>query len=94
MANRETGLEAAKQLSHRGNRVIMVARNEERLRREAGRLHATQVSGLLSFVVQQHPDLDGAARRLPVLGRRRIGLEDRPCSERRHRRPTPEEHTR
>lgn len=63
------GLEAAKQFSRRGNRVIMVARNEERLRREAGQLDgavgyacdiadATQVAGLLAFVERQHPELD------------------------------------
>ena len=63
------GLEAAQQFSRRGNRVIMVARNEQRLRREADRLDgavayacditdAIQVAGLLAFVEQQHPDLD------------------------------------
>lgn len=63
------GLEAAKQFSRRGNRVIMVARNEERLRREASRLEgavahacdiadAAQVAELLAFVDQEHPDLD------------------------------------
>lgn len=63
------GLEAAKQLTRRGSRVIMVARNEERLRREAGRLDGAvayacdiaddaQVRELLTFVEEQHPELD------------------------------------
>lgn len=63
------GLEAAKQFTRRGSRVIMVARNEERLRREAGRLDgavayacdiadADRVAGLLAFVEREHPDLD------------------------------------
>ena len=63
------GLEAAKQLSRRGNRVIMVARDAERLRREAGDLDgavahacdiadADQVADLLAIVEQQHPELD------------------------------------
>ena len=63
------GLEAAQQLSRRGNRVIMVARDEDRLRREADRLdgavahacditNADQVTGLLDFIDQQHPALD------------------------------------
>ena len=63
------GLEAAKQFAARGNRVVMVARNEERLRREADGLDGAvayacdisdtdQVAGLLAFVAQEHPDLD------------------------------------
>ena len=63
------GLEAAQQLDARGNRVIMVARNEERLRREAEALeHATafacdisdetQVDALLAFLEEHHPELN------------------------------------
>lgn len=63
------GLEAAKQLTARGNRIVMVARNERRLRREAERLDgavaypcditdAAQVAQLLAAVEREHPDLD------------------------------------
>jgi uncharacterized oxidoreductase len=61
------GLEAAKHFAARGNRVVMVARNEERLRREADRVdgavaHACDISdadhvaGLFAFIAQEHPN--------------------------------------
>lgn len=63
------GLEAAKLFDQRGNKVIMVARNAERLADEAAKLqHATpyacdisvpdQVAALVDYVRQEHPDLD------------------------------------
>lgn len=63
------GLEAARQLSARGNRVIMVARNEQRLRDEADRLDdaipyacditdASQVHDLFAFLDEEHPEMD------------------------------------
>ncbi|MGH8147757.1 MAG: SDR family oxidoreductase [Rhodanobacteraceae bacterium] len=63
------GLAAAKHFSKRGNRVIMVARNEERLRKEAAALEnadlfacdisdEAQVTSLVSYVKKAHPDLN------------------------------------
>ena len=63
------GLEAAKQLTALGNRVIMVARNKARLESEAASLHnatpfacdiseESQVAGLFDHVQQHHPELD------------------------------------
>lgn len=63
------GLEAAKRYSSLGGRVIMVARNEERLRGKAERIPGAvalpcdisdkaQVARLLEFVGAEHPDLD------------------------------------
>ncbi len=63
------GLEAARQLTERGNRVVMVARDAERLRREADRLDgavafpcdisdAEQVDALVATIEDEHPDLD------------------------------------
>lgn len=63
------GLAAAKAFSQRGNKVIMVARNEERLRREAAALNdasafacdisdAVQVDKLVGHVKDVHPDLN------------------------------------
>ena len=63
------GLEAAKQFTRRGNSVIMVAGDEERLRREACHLDGAvayacdiadpdQVATLLGFLDEEHPDLD------------------------------------
>lgn len=63
------GLEAAKLFDERGNTVIMVARNAERLAQEAAKLqHATpyacdisvpeQVAALVDYVRREHPDLD------------------------------------
>jgi uncharacterized oxidoreductase len=63
------GLAAAKAFSERGNKVIMVARNEERLRAEAARLRdadpvacdisdAGQVDALMKHVAAEHPDLN------------------------------------
>lgn len=63
------GLEAAKLLDRRGNTVVMVARNAERLTAEAGKLqHAApyacditvpdQVAGLVDYVRREHPRLD------------------------------------
>jgi uncharacterized oxidoreductase len=63
------GLEAAKRFSDRGSRVLMVARNEDRLRTEAARLPGAvafpcdisdehQVARLLKSVTAEHPDLD------------------------------------
>ncbi len=66
-----TGLEAARQFSRRGNRVIMVARNEDRLQRESSQLGGTvayacditdeaQVARLFDFLAREHPSLDMA----------------------------------
>jgi uncharacterized oxidoreductase len=63
------GLEAAKQLTALGNRVIMVARNKARLEAEAANLQnaspfacdiseESQVAGLVDYVQQHHPELD------------------------------------
>ena len=63
------GLEAAKQLTALGNRVIMVARNGARLETEAAGLHnaspyacdisdESQVAALVDYVQQHHPELD------------------------------------
>lgn len=63
------GLEAAKRFSAMDSRVIMVARNAERLRTEAARLPGAvalpcdisdegQVACLLKTVAAEHPDLD------------------------------------
>lgn len=63
------GLAAAKAFSRRGNKVIMVARNEERLRREAAELDyasacacdisdLAQVKNLAAYVEKTHPDLN------------------------------------
>src|SRR5580692_12780308 len=63
------GLEAARQLTALGNRVIMVARNKARLETEAARLQdaspfacdiseESQVAGLVDYVRQYHPELD------------------------------------
>ncbi len=63
------GLEAAKLFDQRGNRVIMGARNAERLADEAAKLqHATpyacdisipdQVADLVEYVRREHADLD------------------------------------
>ncbi|MEJ2864788.1 SDR family oxidoreductase [Actinomycetospora flava] len=63
------GLEAAKQFTERGGRVLMVARQAERLRAEAERLpgavalpcdisDADDVRRLLDAVVADHPELD------------------------------------
>jgi uncharacterized oxidoreductase len=63
------GLEAARRFSDTGSRVIMVARNEERLRAEAARLPGAvalpcdiadedQVARLVKSVAAEHPGLD------------------------------------
>jgi uncharacterized oxidoreductase len=63
------GLEAAKRFSDRDGHVLMVARNEERLRTEAARLPGAvafpcdisdeqQVARLVKSVTAEHPDLD------------------------------------
>lgn len=63
------GLAAAKAFSVRGNKVVMVARNEARLRDEAARLknvdpfacdisEAGQVECLIEYVAKAHPDLN------------------------------------
>lgn len=63
------GLEAAKQFSQRGNTIIMVARNKERLQAEAARLQnastfacdiadEAQVQRLLQHLAEHHPDLN------------------------------------
>lgn len=63
------GLEAATEFSRRGSRVIMVARNEQRLRREAERLadavafpcdiaDEQQVTHLLQYIRDEEPGLD------------------------------------
>lgn len=63
------GLEAAAEFSRRGSRVIMVARNEQRLRRETEKLpdavafpcdiiDEQQVTRLLEYLRDEEPDLD------------------------------------
>ncbi|MDX3215157.1 SDR family NAD(P)-dependent oxidoreductase [Streptomyces sp. ME02-6991-2B] len=63
------GLEAAKRFSGMGSRVIMVARNQERLRAEAARLPGAvafpcdisdeeQIARLVTYAAAEHPDLD------------------------------------
>jgi uncharacterized oxidoreductase len=63
------GLEAAKQFSEWGNKVIMVARNGERLEAEAANLKGAstfvcdiadrqQVDALLDYLTEHHPDLN------------------------------------
>ncbi len=63
------GLEAAKLFDRRGNHVIMVARNADRLQREAEGLQnatpyacdiadAGQANALVQYVREQHPDFD------------------------------------
>ena len=63
------GLEAAKQFDALGNKVIMVARNQRRLEKEAARLSRASVIAcdlsleedldrLVKTVEQEHPDLD------------------------------------
>lgn len=63
------GLAAAKAFSQRGNKVIMVARNEQRLHKEAAQLNGAsafacditnraQVDDLLVYVEANHPDLN------------------------------------
>ena len=63
------GLEAAKLFDQRGNRVVMVARNAERLAAEAAKLRRAtpyacdiadpdQVSAMVDHVREHHPDLD------------------------------------
>ena len=63
------GLEAAKQFSQRGNTIIMVARNKERLQAEAARLEnastfacdiadEAQVERLLRYLAEHHPGLN------------------------------------
>jgi uncharacterized oxidoreductase len=63
------GLEAAKQFSQRGNRIIMVARNQDRLQAEAALLENAsvfacdiadrrQVDRLLRYLTESHPDLN------------------------------------
>lgn len=63
------GLEAATQFSRLGNKVIMVARNEARLRAEAAKLDGAvpypadisdrpSVGSLVRFVAEHHPELN------------------------------------
>lgn len=63
------GLEAAKRFDERGNKVIMVARNGERLEREAAQLSdahpfacdisdAEQVDRLVDYVRSEHPEIN------------------------------------
>jgi uncharacterized oxidoreductase len=63
------GLEAAKAFDREGNTLIMVARNEGRLKAEAAKLadahpftcditDAEQVAALVNYVRQSHPDLN------------------------------------
>src|SRR5690554_1627991 len=65
------GLEAAKQFDAMGNAVIMVARNEERLKREADKLKNASIIGcdlsiegeldrLVETIKQNHPKLNMA----------------------------------
>lgn len=63
------GLAAAKAFSRRGNKVIMVARNGERLHKEAAQLRdasvfacdisdTAQVEHLVGYIKENHPDLN------------------------------------
>lgn len=63
------GLEAAKAFSRNGNKVIMLARNEERLKEEAAQLDnaypfacdisdADQVERLMNYVHSEHPEIN------------------------------------
>lgn len=63
------GLEVAKAFSRNGNKVIMLARNEERLKEEAAQLDnaypfacdisdADQVERLMNYVRSEHPGIN------------------------------------
>jgi uncharacterized oxidoreductase len=85
------GLEAAKRFSDLGSRVIMVARNAERLRTEAARLPGAiafpgdisdeeQVAHLVKSVVAEHPDLDTVLLNAGVTHTYKLfGREDAPA---------------
>lgn len=85
------GLEAAKRFSDLGSRVIMVARNADRLRTEAARLpgaiafpgdisNEEQVARLVKSVVAEHPDLDTVLLNAGVTHTYKLfGMEDAPA---------------